>query len=132
MKDLVGYIEFEKVFTLFNNKIFLHNNYNKKYNEMQKAYQRIKDNEKAFSKISYKEYKKLFEKYDLFVNSELPIKYRFLNFYIASELEIGIWVIYKTTKNNDFSNNKEFKMSYDDFLKLLLQDKIELIKRNDI
>lgn len=132
MKDLAGYIEFEKVFTLFNNKIFLHNDYNKKYNEMQKAYQRIKDNEKAFSKISYKEYKKLFEKYDLFVNSKLPIKYRFLNFYIASELGIGIWVIYKTTKNNDFSNNKEFKMCYDDFLKLLLQDKIELIKRNDI
>ena len=132
MKDLTGYIEFEKVFTLFNNKNFLYNDYNKKYNEMQKAYQCIKDNDKAFSQISYKEYKKLFEKYDLFVNSKLPIKYRFLNFYVASELGISIWVIYKTTKNNDFSSNKEFKMSYGDFLKLLLQDKIELIKRNDI
>ena len=62
-------------------------------------------------------------------NGELPEP---MLYFVFGDIELFCKEIDDFKGAYDFSNNKEFKMSYDDFLKLLLQDKIELIKRNDI
>lgn len=132
MKNLIGFIEFENIFTLFNNRNILQKEYNKKYTEMSIAFQKLKNNEKAFTKIHWSDYEKFFKKFDLYIDSKLPIKYRFISFYVAPEIGIGCWIHYKTSKNNDFSNNNVLKMMFDDFLKLITQENAKVEIRDDI